>query len=436
MAFQLLINSVNYTLNFDRASWTATENTQANGASMSVEIEIPHTDLAPPLGGQHVKFLRDAVVEFAGRVNTVEETTPHSPSAHAYQVDCIDYTVDLDSKLLQTTISAQLAGDQVRQLVGIVGKGFTSNNVVDGPMVAEQQIDLSNPSSVITQIAEAIEHQWYVDYNRDLNFFYILDRPAPLAEVDLDNDTATYFDASVDEDWSQVKNVIYLSGATAKSSVPDTVNYVADGDTKFTALGYPPWSGDPADIQVTVDAVPKEILFDGIDGFAGDGMTDPNVVFLCLDNHGVRFPDNNAPVAGSNVAMSYAYGYEPVIKVEDPVSIAAMMARENSAEAPSDGIHEFKFEIPSLRVENESSIWDYGQLLLSRYSMPVYTVRFGSWVQGWKAGQHLRIFSASDKRNFDKVCYVKSVTKRILKSSDGQALFAYQIEASSSPFPG
>lgn len=434
MTFELYIGGVDFTDNFVRGSLSITENLQANGSSMTVEVEISHVTLSAPLGGQFIQFLRDGTIEFAGRINTVEETTPVNPHQHAYHLSCVDFTVDLDSRLLQTTLPAQLAGDAVRQIIGLVGRGFTATAVVDGPTISEQRLDLVVPSSVISQIAESIEHQWYVDYERNLNFFYILDRAAPLSLIDLDTDTNTYYDASVDEDWSQVKNVIYLSGASAKSSYPDTIIATGDGDTKFQALGYPPWSLEGTSVEV--DAVPQNILLDGIDGFAGDGTTLANTVYLCLDNHGIRWPDNNAPAASSNIEISYDYGYEPVIKVEDPVSIAAMAARENTVDAPSDGIHEFKFDIPDLRVESEEAIWDYGMLLLARYAFPTYTVRFGSRLQGWRAGQNLRIYSDASRRNFDRTCYVKSVTKKILQSSAGQSKFSYQIEASSSPFPG
>lgn len=436
MAFQFLINGVDYTDYFDRRSLTITEALQANGQTMQVLVYIPKgSTLSAPLGGQQVKFFKDSTLEYAGRIASVENVAPLNQHLNSYMLNCVDYTVDLDRILLQARFGPQKMGDIIRSVVAMTGQGFTANNVVDGPDVPEYEIKLETPSSVITRLAESAEHQWYVDYNRDVHFFYILDRPAPVPAIDLDTDTDTYFEASITEDWSQVKNVIYLTGGSAKSGTNYTQSWTGDGNTRFFPLAYEPW--DVSTTSVLVGTAPQSIKLDSLSSMPGDGKSEANTAYLCVANWGLRFPDGSpAPPSGTNVSITYSYAYEPVVVVEDPDSIAAMAQRENAAGAPSDGRHMFKFSVPELRVADESIIWDYGQLLLRRYAYPIVTVKFSTWMQGWAAGQNFLITSAPDRRNINTRLFVKSVTKRILKSSDGEARFVYDVVATNSPFPG
>jgi len=434
MAFQLLINGVDYTTYFKRESLSIVEALQANGQTMSVTLIISDQSIAKPLGGQCIQFYQNGVIQFAGRITTVSEEQPGLLKDLWYVLECADYTIDLDNELIQEKFNSQIAGEIFRSIIGTVARGFTSVNVLDGPVVAAVEADLETPSSIFTKVAESVEYQWYVDYNRDVNFFYILDRAAPIPAINLDTDTDTYGNCSVIENWDQVKNVVYLTGASAKSSLQDTIALVADGDQKFIPLNYPPW--DENSVSISVGGVPQTLKFDGIDGSAGDNQGVAGEVYVCYDNWGIRFPDSHAPAASSAIDIAYNYAYEPVIKVEDPVSIALMATRENYADAPSNGIHEFKFAIPDLRVESEDAIWDYGNLLLQRYAYPVYKVKWESWVQGWAAGQNIRVYSTSENRAFDQTCYIHSVTKQILKVSEGVFKFKYTIEAANLPFPG
>jgi len=439
MAFQLLINEVDYTDNFVLSSVRINEGLQANGQSMSGIVQLSGA-LARPIGGNTIRLFRDSTLEFAGRIVVSEQTQP--TSAHAllfhYQLECVDWTADLDQTFQQVQYDpGQYAGDIVKALVALVGRGFTTTNVVNGPQIDGIKADIEPLSGIITRIAEAIEHQWYVDYNRDINFFYILDRPAPITSIDFDTDITNYFDLTVAEHVEHVKNAIYLTGATVKSQTQDQIINYADGDTRFWPLNYQPWS--QTDITVKVNDVPQTVLLDGVDGSAGDDQAPTSSVYVCIDNWGIRFPDTMPPTLNDKIEVLYNYAFSPVILVEDPISIANMMARENTAIAPSNGRHEFKFDVPDLRVETEDTILDYGTLLLARYSAPSYTLNFKSWTQGWQAGQTFT--GVSTTRSLPSTqFYVISVTKAILaKKKDGPATdtpaFEYNIVASSVPFP-
>lgn len=438
MPMQLLINGVDRSADMLWRSLSISESPQANGQSMNVDIMIHDGASDTPVGGEVVKlYSASGSLEFAGRIQLVGDQVRMNPRWAKLGLSCVDWTSDFDRHLIQEEFSAQLAGDIARRVCGLVGNGFTSLGVVDGSSVAGFTSDLEIPSSIISRVAEGIEHQWYIDYERDIQFFYIRDLAAPIDEIVYDTDVDTFFDLDYTEDVSQIKNRIWLVGAKVSSGsgggdgVQDNIVFTADGDTKFVPLNYEPVSQQLT--TVTVDGVPQEILLDSIDGFAGDGGGAAGQCYLCLDNWGLRFPDDHAPGAGDVVELDYSYNYEPVIQVEDPDSIAYMRERENVAGAPSDGVHEFKYNMPEVNVASEDAIYEYGYLLLERYAWPIYSVRLKSWIQGWRPGQSLTIRSTA--HDFDRTFYLQSLTKRPVINTSTWSFFEYDLQFSSSPFP-
>lgn len=433
MAFQLLINGVDYTNPLELRSLRISESTQVRGFTLEGTIQIQSQAVATPLAGSLVQFYRDGTLEFAGRLASVEQQQVGTQPYEAYKLHCVDFTVDLDMTVLRPrSFGLVLAGDIIRTVIGLVGRGITSVGVDNGVVVNIPFVEYETPSQLLSRIAESIQFQWYVDYTRDVQFFFIRDRPAPVATINVDTDTNTYDELTVDEQWEQVKNRLYLTGAKVRSTNPDTISATADGATKFFPLGYEPFQ--IGDVNVTVNGTPQTLALDTVAGQAGDGESAANKAYVCIDNWGVRFPDGSPPPAAANVAISYLYATPSVVVVDDPTSIALMMARENVAGAPSTGVHETKFDVPDLRVTSYDTIWEYGQLLLLRYKDILFNAKFHSILQGWRPGQSFDLYSAPSNRNIDQTMYVTHVTKSV--RSVVPALFDYEIEALSSPFPG
>lgn len=144
MAFSFLIAGVEYNCNVFRDTVNIRESLQANGSSLTATIQLSGA-LTVPTGGQQVKFLRDGNLEFAGRIQSVEHIRPYN--ANQYRIQCADYTVDLDAKLIQTILESTTAGDQVQRVIALVGRGFTANNVAEGAIVGLQEVDYEYPSA-------------------------------------------------------------------------------------------------------------------------------------------------------------------------------------------------------------------------------------------------------------------------------------------------
>src|ERR1044072_84214 len=136
---ELNINGLNYAITMLR-DFSVSESGQANGQTMNAGIFVhPIAGLPVPVGGNVIEFLRDGIREFHGRITSVEITMPYGPLDYFYELECVDFTADLDSTLIQLTLPADNAGSQIQTIASVVGKGFTTKNVVTGPAGAAQQ---------------------------------------------------------------------------------------------------------------------------------------------------------------------------------------------------------------------------------------------------------------------------------------------------------
>ncbi len=103
-----------------------------------------------------------------------------------------------------------------------VSLGFTTNNIVDGPIISEIAFDFVQISEVITKIAEICKFEWYIDYDKDIHFFDSSLNPAPFQ---LDDDQANYKDLIINTDISQLRNRIFIKSSRLKDTFGEIFIY-------------------------------------------------------------------------------------------------------------------------------------------------------------------------------------------------------------------
>jgi hypothetical protein len=437
MALQLTIGGSDYTSYVDFHSLMVQDSVRAKGDACSFDVVLPLDDAgAPPRpqGSQEVALLDRGVKEFGGVISRVRQTLHGGPRVLRYSVSCVDYTPWLDRRLVNMTLASQLVGDMVIAVIVAADPYhvFTFNNInASSITLQEQTIEYEMPSSVLDRLAQMVEHQWYVDYDRDVHFFPRELNAAPLSTLDLDADYESYWGFEWEEDVSQVHTVIYVKDfKVAVSNDPDGrfhESWKGDGLRRFFPLYNMP--GSLSGFSVSVNGTPYTIRNDaeGEDG-------NPGQAFVCLDNWGVRFPSSDIPPSGSTIEVAYpAYGTIRAVEVDDPEAMARMKAREGNA----DGAHEFLASLPDRFMPSAQAAEEWGRLILDRYKEPIETVRFSTLYKGastrWRAGQHLRVVSAT--RGIDRIYFVSSVTKRVrVPAATGpgaEPVLEYNIEATS-----
>jgi len=110
---------------------------------------------------------------------------------------------------------------------------FTTNNVADGPVISKIAFNYVQVSDAITRIAEMCGYEWYVDYDKDIHFFFKTDFPAPFQ---LDDDQANYKDLMISKDISQIRNRIYIKSSAIKDTFGEV--FIGDGVTTSWVCKY------------------------------------------------------------------------------------------------------------------------------------------------------------------------------------------------------
>lgn len=430
MAFQTLVAGVDCTAAIDLNSVQVQNTLLLKSDTMNFDLLTDAVAYPRPASGNEIVFTNAGDREFAGVIASVEEEALN-PSVLTYHVTAKDYTQWFDHHLVQEEYPAQAADVTVKAIVqsyaNASGVVFTTTNVHPAFIVADQKFPFVYPSEAIKTLADLIEWGFYIDYNRDVHFYPLEAALSPLPGniLDLDNDLSSYHDCLLREDISQLKNRIYLRGFKTRSTGTQPVHAVGDGVSTWFPIGYPPWSVDPADITVNLNGVPQTVLTDTKDGQPGDGQTNAGA-YVCFDNMGIRF--NAPPTNGAVISGSFYQRTDAGTAVDDPDSQALIAARE-----ATDGIYEHAIEDPSLTAPTLDTANARAQMLLYKYGYPKLTGSFGSYLQGWRAGQRFTVKAAKRMGGLNQLMYVTKVVKRIV-SAGGEDRLHYDVSISDSPY--
>jgi len=169
MAITVKIAGVDRTEYINARSFSITDEltSRVNSASFSF---ICNSETVTPTAGETVLIEEGNTKLFSGRVLRKKESF-FPPNLLKYEIECIDYTRDLDKKLVIESYLNKTAGYIIKDIIDKYTTGFTYTNVADGPIITKIAFDYIQVSEAITQIAETTGYEWYVDYDKDLYFF-------------------------------------------------------------------------------------------------------------------------------------------------------------------------------------------------------------------------------------------------------------------------
>ena len=176
-----------------------------------------------PKTGEEVLIVEGTKKLFSGRILSKKESFL-PPNLLKYPVECIDYTRDLDRKLIFESYVDQKGGDIIKDIITKYTTGFTTANVDDGLKIKEIAFDFVQVSEALTKIAEICKFEWYIDYDKDIHFFNSFLNSAPFQ---LDDDQANYKDLIINTDISQLRNRIFIKSSRLKDAFGEV--FIADG---------------------------------------------------------------------------------------------------------------------------------------------------------------------------------------------------------------
>lgn len=225
------------------------------------------------------------------------------------QVTAQDYQTLLNRRLATRTYQNQSAGFIVTDLAGIVG-GFNVSNVQAGPTVADWRVNYQPVGDAIEDLAKTVGYEWWIDYYKNIYFQQPTNPSAPWNLIEDSSSpylaSAPYANLTYIDDVSQIRNLVYVKGATAQSNIVQQ-RETGDGITRIfgLTLGQKIVKGS---LTMTVGGVAQAV--------GEKNQVDPNLVAWLVDyENRVVEATSGTPTPGSGTSIVFQYRYESTILI-------------------------------------------------------------------------------------------------------------------------
>lgn len=194
---------------------------------------------------------------FGGRIVGVKTVFRSRESESAqYDIRCLDWTWDLDRKLVTQHFAAQSATDLIRSLLSTYTSGFTSVKVQSGlETLTEKRYRFKRVSECFDDIALDIGGQWYIDPDKDVHFYVGTEAGVVQPQALTTNSTWEWHDLGHDDDMTDVRTRVYAEGGGARLLATRTASELGswyDNTAGLTTRG--PATGSANDAGLYVDS--------------------------------------------------------------------------------------------------------------------------------------------------------------------------------------
>jgi hypothetical protein len=352
-----------------------------------------------PALGDEVVVTRDGTTVFGGVIVRINEELI-TPQILQYTITCNDYGQFLKRELVTKRYENQTVGDIIDDLVAnYTSDGFTTDGVVGDLTLESVSFNRLNVADSLQKLADALSYVWYVDYDKDIHFFPKNAEQGPA----LTDTSANYIYGSltIEEDLTQVRNVVLVQGGERESDTPRTELLSGDGTRDQFGL-VNKYSSQPS---VTVDGVGQTV---GIEFLDDDASFD---VMWNFNEKYIRFTSGNTPAAGTNnISVSGIYLFPIVVSVPSNASIEEF------------GRYEYAITDNSISSQDEAVRRAIAEL--QSYQAELYDGGFRTYDDGFRSGQVLTINSAQRGKNIQVLVQSVSATMR----DPLGASFEYQVK--------
>lgn len=367
MALLLNINGVDQTsiVKWDTLAMTSVLSKEVDRLEFEI-IKTPSKTI--PAVGQEL-YLQESGSKVFGGVIVERNEVIRGGVLIGYEIKCKDYSQYLDRKVATKSYSGQTARAIILDLIATYTSGFTTANVAGStPTLATIKFNYEQITRCLTQLADQIGWDWYVDPNKDIHFFDNAAAPAPF---NLD-DTSGNFEwksLEINQTILQMKNSVYVRGGDYKKAISEANAYdiykAATNQSTF------PLAYKYDSITVKLNGVIQTI--------GTDQQTNPATVNL-LYNFNEKFIKFSNPLSSGDSVVVYGNAFIPIIaNARDSVSIATYGEYQTALVDQS---------ITSIGEAQARAVAE-----LKKYSATVFEGSFNTRQVGLRVGQTITINS-------------------------------------------
>lgn len=320
-----------------------------------------------PALGDTIELLEDGLKLFGG---ILVERNEKIIGGILIGYDCRakDWSAKLDGKLVVKSYANQTADAIVQNIIITYTTGFTVVNVKPSVSVGSIKFNYEQVSRALTQLADQINWDWYVDPDKDIHFF---DEETATAPFNLDDTSGNYEWATLEINNTilNLKNYVFVRGGEYKKTISEANSvdsYLGDGTKKTFQLAY-----KYDNITVKKGGVVQTI--------GTDQQTDPATVDL-LYNFNEKFIKFTAAPANAATVVIFGDAFIPIIAaVRDQGSIATY--------------GEFQQAKIDKSIASVSEAQSRAKTELKKYSESTFEARFKTTKTGLRVGQQIQVGS-------------------------------------------
>jgi hypothetical protein len=307
---------------------------------------------------------------FGGRVLRISEKFLNNAEGLIYNLECADYSFDLDSLLVSQSYSSMTVNAIISDILTNYASGFTSTNVNCSVSIDKVVFNQVPVSQCIKRLADIVKYDWYVDADKDIHFF---SKYINLAPFDLTDISGNYIVDTLERkiDGTQIANQIKIRGGEYEaSSYQDIITVNGNTQSSFK-LPYK-FSNLTINLDTGGGYVSKTVGVDFIDDF-----TTKDVLYNYNDQT-IRF--NSALADGNKIKFTGNPKVRVLAVASDPNSIISYGLREKIIEDKS---------IEDLTTARKRAVAE-----LSAFKDIQAEAKFDTYTSGLRSGMLINLNSA------------------------------------------
>ncbi len=341
----------------------------------------------PPIGKEII--VQDGATKIFGGILVSSNSKPSAFKTVIHTFDCHDYTRLLDRKLVPDTFKNKTVDEIIATLKDLYFPNEITINNVDSPVLIKSVAFNYLPiSKVLTQLADTINYDWWIDYDKDLHFQSKVTTDAPFNISDGDGSYA-YNSLVIRRDNSQLRNTVIVRGGEYLGAQL-TWEQQTDGSANTYPTRY-----KFTDFEATLTGNALSIGLNGIHSpLDFDALHDFNQKILI-------FQELDKPAASKSLKMAGKPNLPVIIKYKAQEHITAT----RSAELGS-GDYEYLIEDKSIKTKEGARQRAEAEVLA--YAETLSEGEFVTETAGLIAGH--RIFIGSASRGIGEHFVINKVT--------------------------
>jgi len=191
----------------------------------------------PQIGQSAVLKLNGTKI-FGGIISNLNEASLHRSILWlAYDVVCVAYDQLFDRRRVAEIYENETVENVIFDIVDnfVTGESITTASVNASVSITKAIFNYRKASDCLDELAELIGYSWYVDFDKDLNFF---ERSANTAPFALTDTSGNYRNIQVIKNIDDYRNTQYVR-AGQDITDPRTENFVGDDARRSWTLKYP-----------------------------------------------------------------------------------------------------------------------------------------------------------------------------------------------------